>query len=116
MIIAYVPPIGFTWTAIAIGLIGNIIALVLTFKDPAPLAIRMRYTIIPILGFMTYWFICNTLQLFGMIDRPEYLELIAPVAPVAFLFVWPAVAWSYIAGVLPRLEKDKKDRPWKSHK
>lgn len=111
MMFAYVPPIAITWSAILVGLIGLIVALIFTFKDPRPLAIRMRYTIIPIVGFMFYWFVCNSLQFFGFIDRPQYLELIAPVAPLAFLFVWPAVAWSYIAGVLPLLEK-KKDQ-WK---
>ena len=39
-----------------------------------------------------------SLQVFDIISRPEYLDIIAPLAPMVFLFVWPNSSLTYMTG------------------
>ncbi len=55
-----------------------------------------KWAFIPIVAVFSFYFCCDTLYFFDVFTRPEYLDLISPMAPVAYFVVGTAPALGYI--------------------
>lgn len=96
--IAYVPPVWVTWAATVWALCWSLWAAVDCWCHPRH-ALTLRVAHALHLLFCVQWAAFLTLQFLGVWSRAEYLEVVAPYAPVVFAFgpwsIWPIKHWFY---------------------
>ena len=96
----------FTWFTIGSALAFNCLGVVVARKDKL-FGARHFHTFLPISFMALFWFVSYSLYFFGEIDRQQYLNLVSPIAPVAFLVVWvlPPVAYFFETRARKKLKK-----------
>lgn len=90
--LAWIPPVWVTWAAMMWALCWSVWACVDCWMPPRHV-LTIRIAHIVHLAFCVQWAGFMTAQLFGVWDRAEYLDVVAPYAPVVFAVgpwsIWP---------------------------
>lgn len=89
---AWIPPVWVTWAAMMWALCWSVWACVDSWLRPQrTLTDRIAHTMH--LAFCVQWGGFMTAEFFGVWNRSEYLDVVAPYAPVVF-FAGPWTIWS----------------------
>lgn len=96
--LAVVPPAWVTWLAMTWALCWSLWATVDSWLHPRnDLPLRVCHAVH--LLFCVQWFVFLTIRLSGAWTRTEYLEFVAPYAPIVFAAgpwaIWPIKHWFY---------------------
>lgn len=91
--LAWIPPVWLPWTALLWATAWTVWAAVDSWLPPRADLAR-RIALVLHLLFALQWLAFNTLQIIGVWSRHDYLDFVAPYAPIVYALgpwaIWPA--------------------------